>query len=99
MGIERWAEEIRKSKKGSTFGISYKQSYSTTPSTIHKLLKRLNILSGFFIMADLTISKKNEVFLTIDCEPHVQYELRDAFSFEVPGAKFHPHLGRDIGME
>lgn len=40
--------------------------------------------------ADLVISKKNEVFLQIDCEPHVQYELRDAFSFEVPGAKFHP---------
>ena len=40
--------------------------------------------------ADLVISKKNEVFLSIDCEPHVQYELRDAFSFEVPGAKFHP---------
>ena len=40
--------------------------------------------------ADLIISKKNEVFLQIDCEPHVQYELRDAFSFEVPGAKFHP---------
>ena len=40
--------------------------------------------------ADLVISKKNEVFLQIDCEPHVQYELRDAFQFEVPGAKFHP---------
>ena len=40
--------------------------------------------------ADLVISKKNEVFLHIECEPHVQYELRDAFSFEVPGAKFHP---------
>ena len=41
-------------------------------------------------MSDLIISKKNEVYLQIDCEPHVQYELRDAFSFEVPGAKFHP---------
>ena len=40
--------------------------------------------------SDLIISKKNEVFLQIDCEPHIQYELRDAFSFEVPGAKFHP---------
>lgn len=40
--------------------------------------------------ADLVISKKNEVYLHIECEPHVQYELRDAFSFEVPGAKFHP---------
>lgn len=41
-------------------------------------------------MSHLTISKKNEVFLEIDCEPHIQYELRDAFCFEVPGAKFHP---------
>ena len=41
-------------------------------------------------MSDLIISKKNEVYLHIECEPHVQYELRDAFSFEVPGAKFHP---------
>ena len=41
-------------------------------------------------MSDLIISKKNEVYLHIECEAHVQYELRDAFSFEVPGAKFHP---------
>jgi superfamily II DNA or RNA helicase len=41
-------------------------------------------------MTDLIISKKNEVYLQIDCEPHIQYELRDAFTFEVPGAKFHP---------
>ena len=41
-------------------------------------------------MSDLIISKKNEVYLHIECEPHIQYELRDAFSFEVPGAKFHP---------
>ena len=26
----------------------------------------------------------------IECEPHIKYELRDAFTFEVPGAKFHP---------
>ena len=41
-------------------------------------------------MADLTISKKNEVFLQIECDPHIQYELKDNFTFEVPGAKFHP---------
>lgn len=28
--------------------------------------------------------------MKIDCEPHVMYELRDAFQFEVPGAKFSP---------
>ena len=42
-------------------------------------------------MAHLTISKKNEVYLKIDSEePHVYYELSDAFTFEVPGAKFMP---------
>ena len=40
--------------------------------------------------SDLTITKVNEVYLKIDCDPHIQYELRDAFCFEVPGAKFHP---------
>ena len=40
--------------------------------------------------ADLTITKVNEVYLKVDCDPHIQYELRDAFCFEVPGAKFHP---------
>jgi len=36
------------------------------------------------------ISKKNEVYLQIEAEPHVYYELRDAFQFEVPNAKFSP---------
>ena len=40
---------------------------------------------------DLTISKKNEVFLKIDSkEPHIFCELSDIFTFEVPGAKFMP---------
>ena len=42
-------------------------------------------------MSRLTISKKNEVFLKIDSkEPHIFCELSDAFTFEVPGAKFMP---------
>ena len=42
-------------------------------------------------MSRLTISKKNEVFLKIySKEPHVFCELSDAFTFEVPGAKFMP---------
>jgi hypothetical protein len=41
-------------------------------------------------MSHLTISKKNEVYLTIQAEPHIYYELRDAFQFEVPNAKFSP---------
>tara|TARA_B100000700_G_scaffold178350_1_gene197025 strand:- start:3237 stop:4700 length:1464 start_codon:yes stop_codon:yes gene_type:complete len=42
-------------------------------------------------MSHLIISKKNEVFLKITSkEPHVFCELSDAFTFEVPGAKFMP---------
>ena len=40
--------------------------------------------------ANLVISKANEVFLKVDSEPHIQYELRDHFTFEVEGAKFMP---------
>ena len=41
-------------------------------------------------MADLIIRKKNEVFLKIDCDPHIRHELQDEFTFDVPGAKFMP---------
>jgi superfamily II DNA or RNA helicase len=41
-------------------------------------------------MSHLVISKKNEVYLQIEAEPHIYYELRDAFQFEVPNAKFSP---------
>lgn len=41
-------------------------------------------------MSDLVISKKNEVFLKVEAEPHVYYELSDQFTFDVPGAKFMP---------
>ena len=40
--------------------------------------------------ANVVISKANEVFLKIDTEPHIEYELRDHFTFEVEGAKFMP---------
>jgi hypothetical protein len=40
--------------------------------------------------ANLIISKSNEVFLKINTEPHIEYELRDHFKFEVPNAKFMP---------
>ena len=39
---------------------------------------------------NLVISKSNEVFLKINTEPHIEYELRDHFKFEVPNAKFMP---------
>ena len=41
-------------------------------------------------MTHLVISKKNEVFLQVEAEPHVYYELQDQFTFDVPGAKFMP---------
>ena len=41
-------------------------------------------------MSHLIISKKNEVFLQVQAEPHVYYELADQFTFDVPGAKFSP---------
>ena len=41
-------------------------------------------------MSDLIIAKKNEVHLTVDAQPHVQQELSDYFTFDVPGAKYMP---------
>lgn len=38
----------------------------------------------------ISISKKNEVYLKIEADPHVYYELSDEFTFDVPGAKFMP---------
>jgi len=49
---------------------------------------------------DIVIEKKNEVFLKITAEPHIEYELRDRFKFEVPGAKFMPqYRGRNWNGE
>ena len=49
---------------------------------------------------DLVISKSNEVFLKISTEPHIEYELRDHFKFEVPNAKFMPqYRGRNWNGE
>jgi len=41
-------------------------------------------------MSHLIISKKNEVYLLIEADPHIYYELKDSFQFEVPNAKFSP---------
>lgn len=41
-------------------------------------------------MANLVISKKNEINLKIEAEPHIFYELSDQFTFDIPGAKFMP---------
>ena len=42
------------------------------------------------LVSDLTIQKVNEVYLKIDTQPHIEYELRDRFTFEVPNKKFMP---------
>jgi superfamily II DNA or RNA helicase len=39
-------------------------------------------------MPDLIIRKKNEVYLKVTAEPHINYELADFFCFEVESAKF-----------
>ena len=50
--------------------------------------------------ANLVISKANEVFLKVNAEPHIEYELRDHFTFEVPNAKFMPqYRGRNWNGE
>ena len=45
-------------------------------------------------MTDVIIEKKNEVFIKLNCEPHILYELAPYFTFEVPGAKFAPAYKR-----
>ena len=39
---------------------------------------------------DVVIGKANEVFLQVKADPHIQYELRDHFTFIPEGAKFMP---------
>jgi len=43
-------------------------------------------------MSDVIIHKKNEVYIKLECEPHILYELQVHFTFEVPGAKFMPQM-------
>ena len=51
-------------------------------------------------MADEVVQKLNEVHLILKCEPHIDYELRDYFTFEVPNAKFMPqYRGRNWNGE
>jgi superfamily II DNA or RNA helicase len=47
-------------------------------------------------MTDVKIQKRNEVYLSVDCEPHIKYELSEYFSFDVPGAKFMPQYKKRI---
>ena len=47
-------------------------------------------------MDTLKISKLNEVYNKIHCEPNIAYELNDYFTFEVPGAKFMPAVRNKV---
>ena len=46
---------------------------------------------------DLLIRKKNEVYLKVDAEPGLNYELSDFFTFEVESAKFMQNTRRYKG--
>lgn len=39
---------------------------------------------------DIIVVKKDEAYIKVFCEPSLAQELSDYFSFDVPGAKFHP---------
>lgn len=41
-------------------------------------------------MADITIQQLNDVYFKLHCESSIHQELNDHFSFDAPGAKFHP---------
>jgi ATP-dependent helicase YprA (DUF1998 family) len=41
-------------------------------------------------VTDLTITKKDEVYLNVECDPSISQELSEYFTFDVPGAKFMP---------
>ena len=51
-------------------------------------------------MTKIVVKKKNEVYLSVDAEPHVHHELSDYFSFELPEAKFlkQDHTNRSSRM-
>ena len=41
-------------------------------------------------MDTLIIEKRDEVYITVDCDPNVQREISEFFTFYVPGYKFMP---------
>jgi superfamily II DNA or RNA helicase len=47
-------------------------------------------------MEKIIINKFDEVYVKIQCEPGVAYELKDYFKFSVPGAKFSPAFRNKI---
>ena len=41
-------------------------------------------------MDKIKITKINEVYIKVDCEPSIAMEISDQFTFMIPSAKFHP---------
>ena len=50
-------------------------------------------------MMDLSIKKKNEVYLKIEAEPHLHKEAAEYFSFEVESAKYMQRKNRYRGWD
>ena len=48
---------------------------------------------------DLLIRKKNEVYLKVEAQPHINYELADFFTFEVESAKYMQKTKRYKGWD
>ena len=48
---------------------------------------------------DLLIRKKNEVYLKVEADPHINYELADFFTFEVESAKYMQKTRRYKGWD
>ena len=40
--------------------------------------------------SDITLQKKNEVYLQVDCERSIARELYEFFTYDVPSAKYMP---------
>jgi superfamily II DNA or RNA helicase len=50
-------------------------------------------------MSDIVVTKYNESFVRVQCDPDIAREISDTYTFEVPGAKFMPayKMGRFDG--
>ena len=59
----------------------------------------MNIYVMIDTTANVVISKSNEVFLKINAEPHIEYELRDHSNLKFPMPSSCLNTGAEIGME
>lgn len=45
---------------------------------------------------DIIVTKVNEVYMRVQCEKSIQYEIQDHFSFYAPNYKFHPKFKNKV---